>query len=212
MLRPRATFARNPHIAMSSLYPHLQGRRIVLASQSPRRRELIGLLGLDAECMARDVDESWPAELEGIEVAAFVATKKAEAYRDVLQPGDVLITGDTVVVLNGKVLEKPSDAAHACEMLWALSGQTHTVASAVAVTTLENGTQCALDVCDVTFNPLEESFIKSYVASGAPMDKAGAYGVQDVMGLIGVSALSGSFYTVMGMPTHQLHQLLLDLD
>ena len=169
------------------------------------------MLGLDAECMARDVDESWPADLEGIEVAAFVANKKAEAYRDVLQPGDVLITGDTVVVLNGKVLEKPEDEAHACEMLRTLSGQTHTVASAVAVTTMERGTQCALDVCDVTFNPLEESFIQSYVASGAPMDKAGAYGVQDVMGLIGVSALSGSFYTVMGMPTHRLHELLLDL-
>jgi len=170
------------------------------------------LLGLDAECMARDVDESWPADLEGIEVAAFVAIKKAEAYCDVLHNGDVLITGDTVVVLNGKVLEKPEDEAHACEMLRALSGKTHTVASAVAVTTLERGTQCALDVCDVTFNPLEESFIQSYVASGAPIDKAGAYGVQDVMGLIGVSALSGSFYTVMGMPTHRLHELLLDLD
>ena len=197
---------------MSTLYPHLQDRRIVLASQSPRRRELIGLLGLDAECIARDVDESWPADLEGIEVAAFVANKKAEAYRDVLQPGDVLITGDTVVVLNGKVLEKPKDEVHACEMLRALSGQTHTVASAVAVTTLEGRTQCALDVCDVTFNPLDESFIQTYVASGAPMDKAGAYGVQDVMGLIGVSALSGSFYTVMGMPTHRLHKLLQGLE
>ena len=93
------------------------------------------MLGLDAECMARDVDESWPADLEGIEVAAFVANKKAEAYRDVLHNGDVLITGDTVVVLNGKVLEKPNDEAHACEMLRALSGETHTVASAVAVTT-----------------------------------------------------------------------------
>jgi len=197
---------------MSTLYTHLQGRRIVLASQSPRRRELIGMLGLDAECMARDVDESWPPEIEGIEVAAFVAKKKAEAYQDVLQHGDVLITGDTVVVLNGKVLEKPIDETHACEMLRALSGQTHTVASAVAVTTLERGTQCALDVCDVTFNALDESFIQAYVASGAPMDKAGAYGVQDVMGLIGVSALSGSFYTVMGLPTHRLHELLLDLD
>lgn len=196
---------------MSTLYPHLQGRRIVLASQSPRRRELIGLLGLEAECMARNVDESWPADIEGVEVAAYVANKKADAYLDILHPGDVLITGDTVVVLKGKVLEKPMDQTHACDMLRALSGQTHTVASAVAVTTLQHGTQCALDVCDVTFNELPEGFIQSYVASGSPMDKAGAYGVQDVMGLIGVSALSGSFYTVMGMPTHRLHDLLLSL-
>ena len=190
------------------LYPHLEGRRIVLASQSPRRRELMGMLGLEVECMARDVDESWPQELEGLSVAEYVARKKAAAYLDVLGPSDVLITGDTVVVLRGKVLEKPTDEAHACEMLRALSGQTHTVASAVAVTTLEHGTQSALDVCDVDVNVLTEAFIQDYVASGSPMDKAGAYGVQDVMGLIGVTRLTGSFYTVMGMPTHRLHALL----
>ena len=158
--------------------------------------------------MARDVDESWPEELEGVGVAEYVARKKAAAYQDVLGPGDVLITGDTVVVLHGKVLEKPTDAAHACEMLRAVSGQTHTVASAVAVTTLEHGTQSALDVCDVEVNELTEAFIQDYVASGSPMDKAGAYGVQDVMGLIGVTRLTGSFYTVMGLPTHRLHALL----
>ena len=142
------------------LYPHLEGRRIVLASQSPRRRELMGMLGLEVECMARDVDESWPQELEGVGVAEYVARKKAAAYLDVLGPSDVLITGDTVVVLHGKVLEKPTDEAHACEMLRALSGQTHTVASAVAVTTLEHGTQSALDVCDVDVNVLTEAFIQ----------------------------------------------------
>ena len=195
---------------MPTLYPHLEGRRIVLASQSPRRRELMSMMGLDVECMARDIDESWPAELEGVEVAAFVAKVKAQAYRDVLTPGDVLITGDTVVVLDGKVLEKPESELHACEMLRALSGATHTVASAVAVTTLEEGTRCLLDVCHVTFNELTDAFIRDYVDTGFPMDKAGAYGVQDVMGLIGVTTLHGSFYTVMGMPTHKLHKLLLD--
>ena len=190
------------------LYPHLEGRRVVLASQSPRRRELMGMLGLEVECMARDVDESWPHELEGVGVAEYVARKKAAAYLDVLGASDVLITGDTVVVLHGKVLEKPNDEAHACEMLRALSGQIHTVASAVAVTTLEHGTQSVLDVCDVDVNVLTEAFIQNYVASGSPMDKAGAYGVQDVMGLIGVTRLTGSFYTVMGMPTHRLHALL----
>ena len=195
---------------MPILYPHLKGRRIVLASQSPRRRELMSMMGLDVECMARDIDESWPAELEGVEVAAFVANVKAQAYRDVLTPGDVLITGDTVVVLDGKVLEKPESELHAREMLRALSGATHTVASAVAVTTLEEGTRCLLDVCHVTFDELTDAFIRDYVDTGFPMDKAGAYGVQDVMGLIGVTTLHGSFYTVMGMPTHKLHKLLLD--
>ena len=195
---------------MPTLYPHLEGRRIVLASQSPRRRESMSMMGLDVECMARDIDESWPAELEGVEVAAFVANVKAQAYRDVLTPGDVLITGDTVVVLDGKVLEKPESELHAREMLRALSGATHTVASAVAVTTLEEGTRCLLDVCHVTFDELTDSFIRDYDDTGFPMDKAGAYGVQDVMGLIGVTTLHGSFYTVMGMPTHKLHKLLLD--
>ena len=170
----------------------------------------MSMMGLDVECMARDIDESWPAELEGVDVAAYVAKVKAKAYLDVLGPGDMLITGDTVVVLGGKVLEKPENEEHACVMLRALSGQTHTVASAVAVTTLESGTQCALDLCHVTFNELTDTFIREYVATGSPMDKAGAYGVQDVMGLVGVTKLEGSFYTVMGMPTHRLHKLLLD--
>ena len=195
---------------MQSLYPHLSGRRIVLASQSPRRRELMNLLGMDVECIAKDVDESWPPDLEGVEVAEFVARRKAEAYLDHLQGNDLLITGDTVVVLNGFVLEKPIDENDACRMLRELSGQTHTVASAVAVTTLNEGTRSALDLCEVTFNELTDAFIQSYVASGSPMDKAGAYGVQDVMGLVGVTKLTGSFYTVMGMPTHRLHNLLLE--
>jgi len=195
---------------MPQLYPHLVGRRIVLASQSPRRRELMGLLGLDVECMSRDVDESWPPEVEGPGVAEFVTRKKAEAYHDVLSGDDILITGDTTVLLEGRVLEKPEDETHACEMLRALSGKTHTVASAVAVTTLAHGTRCALDLCNVTFDQLTDTFIQEYVATGSPMDKAGAYGVQDVMGLVGVTKLDGSFYTVMGMPTHRLHTLLLE--
>lgn len=195
----------------STLFPHLAHRRIVLASQSPRRRELIAMLGLHVECLARDVDESWPSSIEGPEVAEFVARKKAVAYHDVLDADDVLVTGDTVVVLEGKVLEKPRSEAHAKEMLHALSGATHTVASAVAVTTLAGGTQSALDTCEVTFARLTDAFIDMYVASGSPMDKAGAYGVQDWMGLVGVTHMKGSFYTVMGMPTHRLSELFLAL-
>ena len=209
-----ATFALKSNVSnmpQPTLFPNLEGRRVVLASQSPRRRELMTMMGLDVECMARDLDESWPAELEGSRVAEFVARKKAEGYKDVLQDDDVLITGDTVVVLHGKVLEKPVDQAHAKDMLSRLSGQTHTVASAVAVTTLADGIQSVLDTCDVTFNPLSAEFIDLYVGGGTCMDKAGAYGVQDLAGLVGVHSLSGSFYTVMGMPTHRLAELLAAL-
>ena len=194
-----------------SLHPHLQSRRIVLASQSPRRRQLMEMMGLNVECMARDLDESWPAGMEGTEVASYVALRKAEGYLDVLSGDDILITGDTVVVLDGEVLEKPTDAADAKRMLRQLSGQTHTVASAVAVTTLDGGSKVALDLCHVTFRVLDDAFLDTYIATGSPMDKAGAYGVQDLMGLIGVEAIQGSFYTVMGMPTHRLHDLLLAL-
>ena len=194
-----------------SLYPHLQSRRIVLASQSPRRRQLMEMMGLNVECMARDLDESWPAGMEGTEVASYVALRKAEGYLDVLSGDDILITGDTVVVLDGEVLEKPTDAADAKRMLRQLSGQTHTVASAVAVTTRNGGSKVALDLCHVTFRVLDDLFLDTYIATSSPMDKAGAYGVQDLMGLIGVDAIQGSFYTVMGMPTHRLHDLLLDL-
>ena len=138
---------------------------------------------------------------------AVTADRDGSAYRqEIVSP----VTGDTTVVLEGRVLEKPENEAHAREMLRTLSGQTHTVASAVAVTTLAQGTRCALDLCAVTFADLSEAFIQAYVATGSPMDKAGAYGVQDVMGLVGVQRLEGSFYTVMGLPTHRLHQLLLD--
>jgi len=169
------------------------------------------MMGLNVECMARDLDESWPAGMEGTEVASYVALRKAEGYFDVLSGDDILITGDTVVVLDGEVLEKPSDAADAKRMLRQLSGQTHTVASAVAVTTRNGGSKVALDLCHVTFRVLDDLFLDTYIATVSPMDKAGAYGVQDLMGLIGVDAIQGSFYTVMGMPTHRLHDLLLDL-
>ena len=137
--------------------------------------------------------------------------KKRTATETSFKDDDVLITGDTVVVLHGKVLEKPVDEAHAKDMLRRLSGQTHTVASAVAVTTLEHGTQSVLDTCDVSFNTLSPEFIDLYVGGGTCMDKAGAYGVQDLAGLVGVRSLSGSFYTVMGMPTHKLATLLAAL-
>ena len=198
-------------MSKANLFPNLEGRRLVLASQSSRRRELMTMMGLNVECIARNLDESWPAELEGPRVAEFVARKKADGYMDILEDDNVLITGDTVVVLNGKVLEKPVDETHAKHMLGQLSGQTHTVASAVAVTTLADGIQSVLDTCDVTFNPLSPEFIDLYVGGGTCMDKAGAYGVQDLAGLVGVRSLSGSFYTVMGMPTHKLATLLAAL-
>lgn len=194
---------------------HLAGRRLILASKSPRRRELVQGLGLDVEVRVRDIDESWPDALAGPGAAEFVTRRKAEAFLDELEPEDVLITGDTVVLLpqgeGFRVLEKPADREAAIAMLLDLQGRTHVVASGVAVTTLAEGIRSEVDTCEVTFSAFDRETAAAYVDACAPFDKAGAYGVQDFMGLAHAVRLNGSFYTVMGLPTHVLYRLLGDV-
>lgn len=191
---------------------NLIGRKLILASKSPRRLELVRGLGLQPEVVVREVDESWPLELAGPEVAAYVTRAKAEAFLPELTDDGVVITGDTVVLLpeNGAycVLEKPANRAEAIEMLMRLQGRSHVVASGVGVTTLSRGIEVAVDACEVTFSAFEKDIAEAYVDGYAPFDKAGSYGVQDFMGLAHAVKLQGSFYTVMGLPTHLLYQLL----
>ena len=131
-----------------------------------------------------------------------------------MEPEDVLITGDTIVLLEGEILEKPSNAEEAADMLRKLSGKTHVVASGIAVTTMIKGqpvTSCEVDTCQVKFETLTEKLIAHYIAKYNPFDKAGSYGVQDLIGFIGVSSIQGSFYTVMGLPVHLLHKMLQEI-
>lgn len=193
------------------LYPHLLNKRIILASKSPRRLELVKGLEIDPEVIVRDVDESYPESVKGADVAEFVTLAKAEAFKDMLGPEEVIITGDTVVLLGDEVLEKPKDRDEAISMLRKLSGKKHIVASGIAVTTLERGTQCKVDTCEVEFSDLTDEIIEHYIDVYKPFDKAGSYGVQDLLGFVGVKSISGSFYTVMGLPVHVLHELLLGL-
>ena len=193
------------------LYPQLSTKRIILASKSPRRLELVRGLEIEPEVVIREVDESFPDSVIGPEVAKHVTLKKASAFNDILKDNDVLITGDTVVLLGDDVLEKPVDRAEAIAMLKRLSGATHTVASGIAVTTLKGGTKCAVDTCEVTFNDLSDDLIKHYIDNYKPFDKAGSYGVQDLIGYVGVKSMKGSFYTVMGLPVHILHEMLSEL-
>ena len=193
------------------LYPQLSSKRIILASKSPRRLELVRGLEIDPEVVIRDVDESYPPSVKGPEVARFVTLAKAGAFDDILKEDDVLITGDTVVLLDEDVLEKPSDRDEAIAMLKRLSCRAHTVASGIAVTTLNGGTKCMVDLCEVEFNEISEEIIENYIDHYKPFDKAGSYGVQDLIGYVGVKSLKGSFYTVMGLPVHLLHQMLLEL-
>jgi septum formation protein len=194
---------------------HLEGRRLILASKSPRRLELVRGLGLNPEVAVREIDESWPAALAGPDVAAHVTRKKAEAFLPELRPEDVVITGDTVVLLptpeGYRVLEKPADRGDAIAMLLELQGRSHLVASGVAVTTRDRGISLEVDTCEVTFSAFDEATAAHYVDTCTPFDKAGAYGVQDFMGLAHAVKLNGSFYTVMGLPTHVLYRLLTEL-
>lgn len=196
------------------LYPNLDSKRIILASKSPRRLELVRGLEIEPEVLVKDVDESYPPSLSGVEVAKFVTMAKAFAFYGMMKPEDVLITGDTIVLLEGEILEKPSNAEEAADMLRKLSGKTHVVASGIAVTTIIKGqpvTSCKVDTCQVTFETLTEELIAHYIEKYKPFDKAGSYGVQDLIGFIGVSSIQGSFYTVMGLPVHLLHKMLQEI-
>jgi septum formation protein len=193
------------------IHQNIQGKRIILASQSPRRLELVKGLELDPIIRLKDVDESYPPNIAGPAVAEYVTRKKAEAYLSELEDHDVLITGDTVVLLDNEVLGKPKSAEQARTMLDKLSNRTHTVASGIAVTTKAEGICSAVDTCEVTFAKLDLALIDHYIARYEPFDKAGGYGVQDLIGFSGVTSLNGSYFTVMGLPTHLLFNLLNNL-
>lgn len=193
------------------IHQNIQGKRIILASQSPRRLELVKGLELDPIIRLKDVDESYPPNIAGPAVAEYVTRKKAEAYLSELEDHDVLITGDTVVLLDNEVLGKPKSTEQARTMLDKLSNRTHTVASGIAVTTKAEGICSAVDTCEVTFAKLDLALIDHYIARYEPFDKAGGYGVQDLIGFSGVTSLNGSYFTVMGLPTHLLFNLLNNL-
>ena len=168
------------------IHQNLQGKRILLASQSPRRLELVRGLELDPIIRLKDIDESFPSSITGTEVAEYVTRKKAKAYIDELEDHDVLITGDTVVLCDGQVLGKPKSVAEAKTMLQQLNGRTHTVASGIAVTTKAGGIKSAVDTCTVTFAAMDDALMDHYIDRYQPFDKAGGYGEQDLIGFAGV--------------------------
>ncbi len=182
--------------------------KLILASNSPRRRELLAGLGLDFEVrVLPGIDESYPADLRGGDIPLYISRAKANAYRTSLHADELLITADTIVWLDGTVMEKPATPAQAEDMLARLSGQTHQVFTAVCLTTAERQDSF---VCssDVTFARLTPEEIHYYVSNYSPMDKAGAYGIQEWIGYIGVESINGSFYNVMGLPVQRLYQRL----
>ena len=182
---------------------------VVLASNSPRRRELLSELGVDFRVETLPgIDETPPPGLPAMQVAEYVSQVKAKAYT--LAPNELLITADTVVILGDEVLGKPHDAEQARTMLRHLSGLVHLVVTGVSVTTSQ-GMQSFSAVSAVEFDNLTDDEIDYYVTRYKPMDKAGAYGIQEWIGFIGVKGITGSFYNVMGLPVQRLYSLLKTL-
>ncbi len=188
--------------------------RIILASNSPRRRELLAGLDLDFEVQVmKGIDESYPDGLGMREIAEHISLKKAEAYT--LAEDELLITADTIVWLDGEVLGKPRDEADAVCMLRKLSGKTHQVITGVTLrwNVSENMHSSTFScVTDVTFAELSDEQINYYVRKYRPMDKAGAYGIQEWIGYVGVTGLNGSYYNVMGLPIQRLVEELRRLN
>lgn len=181
---------------------------IVLASGSPRRKELLSGLGLDfrVNCVS-GIDESYPADMPADKVALFIARKKADFYRNHIRGNELYITADTIVVCERSVLGKPANRQMAIEMLRQLSGKKHQVITGVALTSAIR--QSSFDVTtDVAFCRLTEEEINYYVDTYRPFDKAGAYGIQEWIGFIGVTGINGSYFNVMGLPIQRLYQEL----
>lgn len=184
--------------------------KLYLASASPRRRELLTNLDIDVELIpVREVNESYPARLTPEEVAPYISRKKAEAYRDDLKSDGVIVTADTVVLLDGRVLGKPRSADEARAMLAALSGRTHRVVTGVTLTSPDRQVTFA-DITEVDFARLTPQMIDHYVDKYMPLDKAGAYGIQEWIGYVGIPAIRGCYYNVMGMPLAALYRHLQD--
>lgn len=180
-------------------------KKIILASGSPRRRELLAGLGLDFEIRLMDgIDESYPDGLGGEGIAEHISREKAFAYRNTMADDELIITADTIVYLEGKVLGKPKDEAEAHEMLRSLSGKTHEVITGVTLLTKAD-IHTFSSVSKVTFAGLSDDEIDYYITHYHPTDKAGAYGIQEWIGFVGVERIEGSYFNVMGLPVQRLY-------
>lgn len=190
---------------------NLNKYNIILASNSPRRKELLGGLGVQYEVKTLpDIDETYPEGLDGEEIPAYIAREKAKAYLPMMKEDELIITADTIVWLDGEVMGKPKDGEDARRMLHALSGQTHQVITGVCLTSCTFQKSFAT-VTDVTFAKLTDEEVNYYVENYRPMDKAGSYGIQEWIGFVGVESISGSYFNVMGLPIQRLYTELKKL-
>lgn len=182
-------------------------KQLILASNSPRRKQLLNEAGFSFEIRVLPTDETYPDTLPAGEVAGYISRQKAEMFRGAEFADKLILTSDTVVVLGNEVLTKPVDSQDAFDILSKLSGKEHEVVTAVSL--LVNGEITTVsDVASVSFRKLENSEINHYIEQYKPFDKAGSYGIQEWIGMVGIEKIHGSFYTIMGLPVHVVYQLL----
>lgn len=185
------------------------GYRIVLASNSPRRKELLESLGIDFQVrVLKGIDESYPEGLATGQIPLFISKKKADAYRIGMADDELIITADTIVAVDDRILGKPADESGAAAMLRLLSGRRHQVVTGVTLTTIHSR-HSFTSTTDVWFSRLSDDEIDYYVRNYRPLDKAGAYGIQEWIGFVGVERIEGSYFNVVGLPVQKLYRELL---
>ena len=190
------------------MFENLEKYHIILASNSPRRRELLGGLGISFEVkVLPDIEENYPEGLSVAQIAEYIAKEKADAYRKMMAPNDLIITADTIVVADDEVMGKPVDAVDAQRMLRKLSGKVHQVITGVCLMITDRQRVFSVTT-DVTFKQLTDEEIDYYIKTYRPFDKAGAYGIQEWIGYVGVTGLNGSYFNVMGLPVQRIYQEL----
>lgn len=183
--------------------------KLLLASQSPRRKELLSSLGFDFEVVKIDCEEILPEDIKIEEAAAYLSELKAKAFRE-LASDEVLITADTVVAIENQILGKPKDDHEARQMLRLLSGKTHQVYTGITIKS-DSKTTSETDVADVELDEMTDDEIEFYIQNYKPFDKAGSYGIQEWLGMAKISRMNGSFYTIMGLPSHLVYKILKEI-
>jgi septum formation protein len=184
-----------------------KGYKIILASGSPRRQQFFKDLDIDFEIRLKEIDEVFPDTLKGLEITDYLAELKAKAFDGEMQPNEMIVTSDTLVWLNNKALGKPKDYDDAFQILKLLSNQTHEVITSVCFKTIAK-TDIINEITKVTFNELSDEAIRYYLDNYKPFDKAGAYGIQEWIGLVGISKIEGSYTNVVGLPTEKVYKYL----
>lgn len=193
---------------MNPLSKKFEGTRIILGSNSPRRQELLKQLGLTFEVLVHEVDETYPEQFRREDIAMFLARKKALAFKGDVADGGIVITADTIVALDELILGKPKDRTDAARMLRLMAGRKHSVITGVCVMSAKKSESFFVKT-EVSVKMLRDNEIEYYLETYNPVDKAGAYGIQDWIGMTGIEYILGSYYNVVGLPTKELYEILL---